>query len=122
MRLIIVTEPNDNIKFIKRLPSNWINDDDDDDDVKSTSSTISCNSVKSNTSSISSTSAKKMSKFVKTSCIKKYIINIPYSQRSIYKSKYKISWDDENKVWFFYGTKSQMPSALKKICDFKTLQ
>jgi hypothetical protein len=63
-----------------------------------------------------------MSKFVKTSCIKKYIINIPYSQRKIYKSKYNISWDAENQVWFFHGTKSKMPSALQKICDFKTLQ
>lgn len=129
--MIIISEDTDKIKFINKsslpptckspLPPNWINDDDNDD-IKSTTSTVSSKSANSKSSLSSSSSIKRMSKFVKTSCIKNYIINIPYSQRKLYKSKYDIKWDVPNQVWIFTGTKTQMPSALRKLCEYKTIE
>ena len=45
---------------------------------------------------------------------KKYPLDIPYSLKDSFKEKYNISFDKKNKVWYWEGKKTNMPSALKK--------
>jgi len=45
---------------------------------------------------------------------KKYPLDIPYSLKDSFKEKYNISFDKKDKVWYWEGKKTNMPSALKK--------
>jgi len=71
------------------------------------------NYTSSTDSSISSNEEpKKRTQYLGT--YKKYYLDIPYSLKDSFKEKYNISFDKKDKVWYWEGKKTNMPSALKK--------
>lgn len=67
----------------------------------------------SSTSSITSNEEpKKRTQYLGT--YKKYYLDIPFFLKDEYKQRYKISFDKNEKLWYWEGKKSDMPTHIKK--------
>jgi hypothetical protein len=108
-RLIFVNEETGEYTELKKkkLPPNWLDSDDED-----------------NNSEVSENpSYRKPKTFKKPSCIKTYILHVPYCNKDYYRHEYRgmIRWNPNIRKWTYQGTKTDMPSGLKSICDFEVL-